>query len=261
MTRRARTGAILAALPSLASTAFLLLPLAALLLHVSWRGAWGVWAGAAWQPLWTSLWTTLVTMAVVILCGTPTGWAIARRRGGFWRAVEWLLFIPLLLPPLVAGLLLMYVYGPYGGVGRLLSAWGLSASNTSLAVILAQLYESFPYYVFACQAAFRQIDRGLEQMSLALGSSPRRTFLRVTLPLAAPGVSAGLAMSFARALGAFGAVIIVAYYPQTLPVGIWVALQERGLPAALPLALLLLIVSLPLPLGLVVWRGIRHAAA
>src|SRR5579875_1017777 len=152
------------------------------------------------------------------------------------------------MPPLVIGLLLVYFYGPYGLMGRLLSRIGLSTTNTVLAITLAQLYESIPYYVFAAQASFSQIDDKYERISLSLGVSPLRTIARVTFPLARPGLVVGFAMAFARAIGAFGAVIVVAYYPNTLPVSIWIALQEQGLPYALPLSLLLIIIALPIPL-------------
>lgn len=260
MTGRARAAVHPAAVVSVICTAFLLLPTAMLLLHVSWPGIWREWTSAGAAPLLTSVWTTFAAMLFIAALGTPVGWLLARRRSRFWRTLEWLLHIPLLMPPLVIGLLLIYAYGPYGPVGALLGRLHLSASNTALAVILAQLYEALPYYIFAVQAGFRQIDEGLEHTSWSLGQSPLRTFRRVTLPLSLPALTAGLAMAFARAIGAFGAVIVVAYYPQTLPVGIWVALEEQGLPAALPLALLLLAAALPAPLALLVWRE-RHRAA
>lgn len=260
MTERIRATLDPVAVAGVIGTVFLLLPMAMLLLHVSWPEIWSQWKDAGASLLITSIVTTAISMIVIAALGTPVGWLLARRRTGFWRTVEWLLHIPLLMPPLVIGLLLIYAYGPYGPVGALLGALHLSASNTALAVVLAQLYEALPYYIFAVQAGFRQIDEGLEHTSWSLGQGPARTFWHVTLPLSLPALAAGLAMAFARAIGAFGAVIVVAYYPQTLPVGIWVALEEQGLPAALPLALLLVAAALPAPLALIVWRERQHAA-
>lgn len=239
------------------TTAFLILPFVALLLHISWSDVWSVWAASGGSPLVTSLWSTAMSMVSIIVFGTPLGWFLGRGKSGVWKWVEVLLLIPLLMPPLVIGLLLVYFYGPYGGMGHLLSQLGLSATNTVLAVVLAQLYESIPYYVFAAQASFRQIDEKHERVSLSLGVSPWRTMVRVIFPLARPGLIVGFAMAFARAIGAFGAVIVVAYYPNTLPVSIWVALEEQGLPSALPLALLLLVVALPMPLAAVLWRRVK----
>jgi len=252
-------GAVGLALVASLCIAFLLLPLVALLLHVSFLDVWKQWKESGGQPLWTSLWTSFFSMAVILLFGTPLGWLLARRQTKRWKVVELVLLVPLLMPPLVIGLLLVYFYGPYGPIGSVLGHFGVSASNSNLAVILAQLYESVPYYVFSAQAAFRQVDQRLERTSMSLGVRPWQTFRRITLPLAWPGLTVGFAMSFARAIGAFGAVIVVAYHPYTLPVSIWIALQEQGLPAALPLALLLLLVGLPLPIF--AFAGRRQARA
>lgn len=244
---------------ALLATGFLLLPLLSLLLHISWHDVWSTWQEADGSPLWTSLWTTSVSMMVIILVGTPFGWLLARRRGFFWQTCEYLLSVPMLMPPLVIGLLLIFSFGPYTPIGKLLGSMQLSAVNSSLGVIIAQTYEALPFYIFAAEAAFLQVDTGLERASASLGATPLRTFKRITLPLAWPGLSVGLAIAFSRAIGAFGAVIVIAYNPHTLPVSIWIALQEDGLQAALPLALLLLAVALPLPLLATLWRRIHDA--
>ncbi|MFB5192421.1 ABC transporter permease [Alicyclobacillus fastidiosus] len=246
-------------LTALLCTSFLLLPLLALLFHISWSSLLQTWSGPGNQPFVTSLETTFITMAVVIVFGTPLGWLLARGRHRIWRLVEYVLLIPLLMPPLVIGLLLIYAYGPYGFIGEALGHWHISASNTILAVIIAQIYESIPYYVFSAQGAFSQVDRGFELTSYSLGRPPASTFYNITLPLALPGLGVGFTMAFARAIGAYGAVMVVAYNPHTLPVSIWVALEEQGLPTALQLALLLLVTALPLPLAMILWRRVRHA--
>jgi molybdate/tungstate transport system permease protein len=246
---------------ALMSAAFLLLPLVALVLHVSWGGIVHAWLGDGRAAVATSVESTLLSMGIILLCGTPLGFMLSRRRTPFWRFVEFLMLIPLLMPPLVMGLLLVFCYGPYSGIGAQLSKLGLTVTNSLLAVVLAQVYEAMPYYVFSAQAAFSQVDEGLERASLALGVGPFATFRRVTLPLALPGLCVGFAMAFARAIGAFGAVIVMAYYPVTLPVSVWIALQEQGLPAALPLAVLLLVAALPVPLLAVLWRRSRDAAS
>lgn len=245
---------------SLLTSSFLLLPVLALFLHVSWHHLWGIWVEDGKSPFFVSIETTCITMIVVLVFGTPLGWALARGKSRVWRVLEYLLLIPLLMPPLAIGLLLIYFYGPYGFIGELLSHWQLSAVNTMLAVVIAQVYESAPYYIYAVQGAFRQVDGGYEQLSYSLGVSPGRTFWRITLPLALPGVGVGITMAFARAIGAYGAIIVVAYNPHTLPVSIWVALEEQGLPVALPMALLLMLTALPLPMVTVLWRRIRSAS-
>ncbi len=163
------------------------------------------------------------------------------------------------------GLLLIFMVGPYTPIGELLNALPLhlSATNTFLALVIAQVYESAPYYVLGAQAAFSEVDPRLEQQAALLGDRPRRVFRRVTLPLAAPGLAMALAVAWARAMGAFGAVIIIAYHPYGLPLQIYNTLQETGLASALPFALVLLVVALPLPLAAYIWsaraRGRRRS--
>ncbi len=145
------------------------------------------------------------------------------------------MLLSLLLPPLVIGLLLVFMVGPYTPIGELIGHLHLTATNTFLALVIAEVYESAPYYVVGAQAAFAAVDPRLEQQAELLGDRPRRVFRRVTLPLAAPGLAMALAVAWARAMGAFGAVVIIAYHPYGIPLQIFTTLQETGLPSALPL--------------------------
>ena len=122
-------------------------------------------------------------------------------------------------------------------------------------MLLAEVYESAPYYVLGALAAFAGVDPRMEQQAALLGDRPLRVIRRVTLPLAAPGLAMALAVAWARAMGAFGAVIIIAYHPYGLPLQIWVTLQETGLASALPFALVLIVVALPLPLATYIWSA------
>ena len=161
----------------------------------------------------------------------------------------------LLLPPLVVGLLLIFMVGPFTPIGQALEPFNLSATNTFLALVIAEVYESAPYYVLGAQAAFADVDPRMEQQAALLGDRPFRAVRRVTLPLAAPGLAMALTVAWARAMGAFGAVIIIAYHPYGLPLQIWTTLQETGLASALPFALVLLVVALPLPLAAYLWSA------
>jgi molybdate/tungstate transport system permease protein len=145
--------------------------------------------------------------------------------------------------------------GPYTAIGGLLGHLNLSATNTFLALVIAEVYESAPYYVVGAQAAFSAVDPRLEQQAELLGDRPRRVFRRVTLPLASPGLAMAMAVAWARAMGAFGAVIIIAYHPYGLPLQIYTTLEQTGLPTALPYALVLLVVALPLPLAAYIWSA------
>ena len=180
---------------------------------------------------------------------------LARGKLPFPRVWETGVLCSLLLPPLVIGLLLIFMVGPYTPFGELIGHFNLSATNTFLALVIAQVYESAPYYVLGAQAAFGAVDPRLEQQAALLGDRPVRVFRRVTLPLAAPGLAMAMAVAWARAMGAFGAVVVIAYHPFGLPLQIWTTLQTTGLASALPFALVLLVVALPLPLAAYIWSA------
>ena len=234
----------------------LLGPVITLLTHISPGAARAALTSpGALEPLVVSLESGAVTLAVLLLLGTPLAWLLARGRLPFPRVWEAGLLLVLLLPPLVIGLLLVFMVGPFTPVGHGLEALHLSATNTFLALVIAQVYEAAPYYVLGAQAAIGSVDPRLEQQAALLGDRPWRVLRRVTLPLAGPGLAMALAVAWARAMGAFGAVIIVAYHPYGLPLQIWTTLQETGLDSALPFAVVLLVVALPLPLAAYVWSA------
>ncbi len=236
----------------------LLAPLWALLAHLSPAAVVSaLGASGALAPLAVSAEAGGVTLAVLVGLGTPLGYLLARERLPLPRLWETGLLVMLLMPPLVVGLLLVFLVGPLTLIGRGLSGLHLSATNTFLALVIAEIYEAAPYYVLGAQAAFAAVDPGLEQQAALLGDRPTRTMWRVTLPLAGAGLASSLATGWARAIGAFGAVIIVAYHPDGLPMQVWTTLNETGLPSALPFALLLLVVALPVPLLVYGWS--RHA--
>jgi molybdate/tungstate transport system permease protein len=212
-------------------------------------------APGALGPLVVSLESGAVTLTVLVVLGTPLAWMMARGRLPLPRLWEAGVLAALLLPPLVVGLLLVFMVGPYTPIGQGLATIHLSATNTFFALVVAEVYESAPYYVLGALAAFASVDPRLEQQAGLLGDRPARVARRVTLPLAAPGLAMALAVAWARAIGAFGAVIIIAYHPYGLPLQIWTTLQETGLATALPFAVVLLVVALPLPLAAYIWSA------
>jgi len=234
----------------------LLGPVIALFTHLSWHAIrTSLTAPGALDPLVVSVESGAVTLAVLFVLGTPLAWLLARGRLPFPRVWEAGVLCSLLLPPLVIGLLLIFMVGPYTPIGELLGRVHLSATNTFLALCIAEVYESAPYYVLSAQAAFSGVDPRLEQQAQLLGDRPARVFRRVTLPLATPGLAMGLSVAWARAMGAFGAVVIIAYHPFGIPLQIYTTLQETGLASALPFALVLLVVALPLPLAAYIWSA------
>lgn len=209
----------------------------------------------AFGPLLTSVAASALALAVIVLGGTPLAYLLARRRLPLTRLLEVGVLLPLLTPPLVIGLLLVFMVGPATPIGAALSHLQLTAADTFFALLVAEIYEAVPYYVVGAEAAFQGVDPELEMSARMLGDSPWRTLRRVTIPLAAPGLASALAVTWARAMGAFGAVLIIAYHPFGLPLQIWTTLQETGLASALPFALILVVVALPLPIAAFLWSS------
>jgi molybdate/tungstate transport system permease protein len=246
-------------LPALVSFFTLLLlaaPFIGLILATHWRG-FGFVDGDG-GAVAVSLIYSLLALILIIALGTPLAWWLARHPvRGQWL-IDALLLLALLTPPLALGLLLASMYGPYGPAGSLLERAGLVLTNSAPAFVMAQFYSALPYYVIAARAAFEGVPRELEQIALTLGHSPWRCFLHVSLPLARLGLAAAVALAWVRALGEFGAVLIVAYYPQGIPVKLWVNLQNTGLAAVYPLLWVFFLVAMPLPLVLGLAARRRH---
>lgn len=220
----------------------------------------------ALSPLWTSLSASAVAIGAMVVLGTPLAYLLGRRRFRGARIIEAGVVLPLLMPPLVIGLLLIFLIGQAGPVGRVVS--GLDPNvfgvNTFFALVVAEFFEAAPYFIISAATALSTVDERLVQDGLLLGDRPFTVFSRITVPLAAPGIASGLAIAWARAMGAFGAVLIVAYNPTGLPIEIDQSFVTNGLGGALPFALLLIVAALPLPLLVLLWsvrvRGQRSAS-
>jgi molybdate transport system permease protein len=209
--------------------AFLLLPLLALFLRVPPRTLFEQLAGdQALDALWVSLKTGLIAHAVVLVAGTPAAYVLGTRRFRGRPLVIALVELPLVLPPAVAGIALLALLGRRGLLGGTLDALGVQVAFTQAAVVLAVAFVAAPFYVRQAIAAFESLDGSLLDASRTLGASPARTFRRVALPLAAPGLGAGSALAWARGTGEFGATIMFAGsfqgVTQTLPLTIYAQL-------------------------------------
>ncbi|NUP11911.1 MAG: molybdate ABC transporter permease subunit [Polyangiaceae bacterium] len=199
-----------------------------------------------WPALRLSLWTTSISLFVIVLFGTPLAWTLARSRGRLARAVETAVQLPIVVPPAVAGVALLLAFGRRGLLAGWLYPRGWSVTFTTAAVIMAEVFVSAPFFIQAATSAFRRIDPRVLLVARTFGASPIRVFLRLGLPLAAPGLLAGAAMSWARSLGEFGATLMFAGNlqgkTQTLPLAIYVAL-ESDLRAAQALSIVLVVVA------------------
>lgn len=186
---------------------------------------------------------------LVLPAGIAAAWLLARRSFPGKPFVETLLTLPLVLPPVATGFLLLRLFGRNSPVGRTLDALGIEVVFTWKAVVIAMAVMSFPLIVLTVRAGFEQVDRRYERVAATLGAAPWRVFVTITLPLAARSIAAGAILGFARALGEFGATIVIAGgipgQTQTLSVAIF-NLTESGRDAD---AMRLIVVSIVLALA------------
>jgi molybdate transport system permease protein len=235
---------LVASLPMLA---FLLLPLLALLLRIPLAQLLATLANReVAQAISLSMITTALTVLLTLLLGTPVAYLLARRRFRGHTALDTLIDLPMVLPPSVAGIALLVAFGRRGLFGQYLSAVGIELPFTPYAVVLAQLFVAAPFYIKAAANGFAGVDRELEQAAALDGASPRQVFRYVTGPLAWVSLFGGAVMTWARALGEFGATIIFAGNfvgrTQTMPLAIYQGFEQE-LNVALTLSVILLAVS------------------
>lgn len=174
------------------------------------------------------------TLAVVLdlAFGVPLGYLLARKR--LPQVLGLVAQLPLALPPVVSGLLLVNLFGPYGLLGAPLTALGLGPVGTLGGLVIAQTFVSSPFVVIAARSAFESVSPALEGVAETLGASPWRIFFSVSVPPAIPALLAGALLAWLRAFGEFGATVIMAYHPYGLPVLAWVLFDGYGLGAVLP---------------------------
>ena len=227
---------------------FIGLPVIALLARAAQQDdLWSAVTGdLALTALRLSVVTSVISIAVVIAGGTPIAYILARSSHWVARVVDGLVELPIVLPPVVAGVAMLMAFGRSGLIGGWLRDVGADISFTTTAVVFAQIFVAAPFYVRSAKLGFQSVALDYEEVSQTLGMSPLATFRRVTLPLAAPAIITGLGLSWARALSEFGATMMFAGNllgeTQTMPLAILTAM-ETDLDSALALSALLLGVS------------------
>ncbi len=229
---------------------FLALPVATLIVRAAVDGTLPAVAasGPVLGALALSLGTTAVSLVLTVTAGLPLAFLLARRRfRGKWL-LDTIVDLPIVLPPAVAGLALLLVFGRRGALGQALEPAGVELAFTTAAVILAQTFVSAPFFVRSARAGLAAVDRDLEDAARVDGGSERQVFTSVTLALAAPALAAGLVMAWARALGEFGATIMfagnVAGRTQTLPLVVYGEFQGGDLEASIAAAAILVVAAL-----------------
>ena len=227
---------------------FIGLPIVALLARAGQQE--GILAGLTGelvlQALRLTVITSVVSMVVVVVVGTPFALLLARRRSTLLRVIDTFVELPIVLPPVVAGVAMLMAFGRNGLLGPLLGSLGVTLPFTTAAVVFAQVFVAAPFYIRAARIGFAGVDPTYEEVSQTLGVSPWATFWRLTLPVAWPSLLTGLTLAWARAVSEFGATVMFAGNltgrTQTMPLAIMTAM-ESSLGSALALAVLLLAMS------------------
>ncbi len=247
--------------PAVLGLALLVVPLTALVGRVQWSTLWAdVTSPAALSALALSVQTGLLATAVCVVIGVPLALLIARAGARSAALLRALVTIPLVLPPMVGGVALLFLFGRSGWLGPTLAGWGVQIPFTTTAVVLAQTFVALPFLVLALEGSLRATGVGYEQTAAALGAGRWRILWRVTLPLAAPGLIAGVVLCFARAVGEFGATALFAGnapgVTQTMPLAIYTAFNGAGVTqgTAVALSLLLLVTAITVLLLVRAWR-------
>ena len=198
------------------------------------------------QAVRLSFTTSTISLVIMVVVGTPLAYFLARHRFPGHRVVDTLIELPIILPPVVAGLAMLMAFGRVSPLGRALDGIGINLPFTVAAVIMAEIFVAAPFYIRAAKLGFEAVDPGLEELAQTLGASPWQSFRRVTLPLARRALIGGLVLAWARAISEFGATLMFAGNlpgrTQTMPLAVLAAL-ESSLGATLALAVLMLAIA------------------
>jgi len=220
---------------------YLIAPLVAGL-RQAWLADWSsVDAAALFHACAVSVASASVSTLIIALGGIPLGYLLARFRGRAMASLGFLVQLPLALPPLTSGILLLFLVGYSMPLGRLFAG---SLTDSFAGIVLAETFVAAPFLIIAARSGFASVDPALEAVAATLGRGPFAVFFRVSLPIAGPTILSGLLLAWLRGFGEFGATVMVAYHPYSLPVYTYVAFGAQGLPAMLPVLLPTLLLAL-----------------
>ncbi|GAB7005176.1 ABC transporter permease [Nocardioides sp. AN3] len=233
--------------PAALGAAFVLLPLVAMVSRVDWGGFGSLISSeSAREALWLSLRTSACSTVLCVLVGVPMAVVLARTSFPGRGILRSLVLLPLVIPPVVSGIALLYTFGRRGLLGHTLDVLGIEVAFSTTAVVMAQTFVALPFLVISLEGALRTAGQRYEVVAATLGAAPSTVFRRVTLPLVLPGLLSGAVLAFARSLGEFGATITFAGSLQgttaTLPIQIYLE-RVTDPDAAVALSLLLVVVA------------------
>ena len=234
-------------IPAAMGALFVVVPLIAVAAKVDWPHFWSlITSQSSTTALRLSLETAAASTTLCVLVGVPMALVLARSEARAVRLARPLILLPLVLPPVVGGIALLYAFGRLGLIGEYLNAAGIQIAFTTTAVVLAQTFVSLPFLVIALEGAARTAGADYEVVAATLGARPTTVWWRVSLPLLAPGLISGAVLAFARSLGEFGATLTFAGsregVTRTLPLEIYLQ-RESDPAAAVALSLLLVAVA------------------
>jgi molybdate transport system permease protein len=217
-----------------------------------------------WSPIWISLGTSLTATAITAVAGLAAAAWRERRGGPVIAFVDGIFLLPLVLPPTVVGFLLLLLFGRNGPLGKLLLRFGATVVFSWPATVIAATVVAFPLMYLTSRAALEQVDSHVVQAARTLGGSEWRVFREISLPLAWPGILAGVILSFARALGEFGATLMLAGdipgKTATIPIAIYFAVEADEIKSALAWCGVDVLISLALLALLYQWTHVRGFA-
>lgn len=248
--------------PALLGVALLVLPLLALISRASWSTLVAdATSEEALAALWLSLRTGVAATVLCVLLGVPLAVLMARSSTRVAQLLRALIAVPLVLPPMVGGVALLFLFGRTSPIGQFIdSIWGISLPFSTAAVVIAQSFVALPFLVLSVEGSLRAAGQGYEQAAATLGAGRWMVLTRITLPLATPGLVAGIILCFARAIGEFGATALFAGnapgVTQTMPLAIYTAFNGAGAgrDSAVALSLLLLATAVLVLLLVRAWR-------
>jgi molybdate transport system permease protein len=216
---------------------YLLVPLIAFLARIPGTPPGSLAAPGVGDALGISVLTATISTAVVTVLGIPLGYLLAHARGRIAAVFGVVVQLPLALPPLMSGILLIFLVGPYGPIGRWFNG---ALTDDTAGIVLAQVFVAAPFLIVSARSAFAAVDPALEDVAATLGHGLLSRAVRVALPTAAAGIRAGMLLAWLRAFGEFGATVVLAYHPYSLPVFTYVQFGSTGLDATtLPVAVTL----------------------
>jgi ABC-type sulfate/molybdate transport systems ATPase subunit/ABC-type sulfate transport system permease component len=226
---------------------YLSIPIVAFLVRLARAQSPGFSTPGLFPSLFVSLETATISLAIITLLGVPLAYVLAHSSGRLASLAGLLVMLPLALPPLMSGILLIYLVGPYTFLGRLFNG---QLTMSIAGIVLAQTFCSAPFLIVAARSAFGTVDPAMLDVASTLGHSEVSRFTRIALPIASPGIRAGMMLAWLRAFGEYGAVIVLSYHPFSLPVYTYNQFSGIGLPTTVAPTALALVVAAVVVIGL-----------